>query len=132
MSLGLFALCLLLSRKDTGPRRVGLVGLGAGDAVPVHLLTREAMAIYSRHLKPGGVLALHLSNLHLDLTEVAMALGREMNWRTSVISTPASSQLVSVGAVWVLMDRGPSGHGPPPGPGLLWTDEHSSLLHVLR
>ncbi len=191
---------VLLSRKDTGPRRVGLVGLGAGalasygrvgdvfrfyeinplvvgmatgyftylsdsqarvevvlgasrvmlsreadqqfdvlvvdaftgDSVPVHLLTREAMAIYFRHLKPGGVLALHLSNLHLDLTKVAVALGREMNWRTTVISTPANRQLDSVGAVWVLMDRRPNESGPQPGPGLLWTDEHSSLLQVLR
>ncbi len=123
---------IMLSREPDQRFDVLAVDAFTGDSVPVHLLTREAMAIYSRHLKPDGVLALHLSNLHLDLTKVALALGREMNWRTSVISTPADRQLESVGAVWVLMDRSPVGRGLPPSPGPLWTDERSSLLQVLR
>lgn len=192
---------LLLGREETEPRRVGLVGLGAGalaaygragdvfrfyeinplvvematkhftylsdsparvevvlgdarlelakeadlgldvlvvdaftgDSVPVHLLTREAMEIYGRHVKADGVIALHLSNLHLDLTRVALALGRDMGWRAAVLSTPANEELDSVGAVWVLMDRKPD--EPPaavPDPRLLWTDDSSSLLPILR
>ena len=46
----------------------------SSDAIPVHLLTREAFALYFRHLQPGGVLAVHVSNKHLDLEPVvAMA-----------------------------------------------------------
>ncbi|MBA3975476.1 MAG: hypothetical protein C0504_14820 [Candidatus Solibacter sp.] len=125
---------IMLSRQPDQHFDVLAVDAFTGDSVPVHLLTREAMAIYSRHLKPDGVLALHLSNLHLDLTKVALAHGRELNWRSSVIATPADSRFDSVGAVWVLMSRGQAGPGLPSGPGTgpVWTDEHSSLLHVLR
>jgi hypothetical protein len=54
------------------PSRADLLVLDAfsGDAIPVHLLTREAFAIYFRHLKPGGLLAVHTSNLHLRLAPV--------------------------------------------------------------
>lgn len=192
---------MLLSREGTGPRRIGLVGLGAGalasyaregdvfrfyeinplvvrmattnftyladsparselvlgdarlvlarepdqqfdalvvdaftgDSVPVHLLTREAMQIYARHVKPDGVLALHLSNLHLDLTKVALALGRDLGWRAATLSTPPQAELDSVGAVWVLMDRKPDDeHASARDPRLLWTDDYSSLLTVLK
>ncbi len=40
------------------------------DAIPVHLLTREAFALYFRHLKPAGILAVHVSNRYLDLVPV--------------------------------------------------------------
>ena len=42
----------------------------SGDAIPVHLLTREAFEIYLRHMKPGGIIAVHISNRHLDLEPV--------------------------------------------------------------
>ena len=42
----------------------------AGDAIPVHLLTREAFDIYWRHLKPDGVLAVHISNQYLNLAPI--------------------------------------------------------------
>src|SRR5262249_25676796 len=46
----------------------------AGDSIPTHLLTDEAMKTYVRHLKPSGVLAFHISNSHLDLEPVIRAL----------------------------------------------------------
>lgn len=103
-----------------------------GDSVPVHLLTREAMRIYTRHVKPDGVIAMHVSNLHLDLTRAALALGRDAGWRAAALSTPASEDLDSVGAVWVLMDRRPDPSPPPAAPRLPWTDDHSSLLPIFR
>lgn len=42
----------------------------SGDAIPVHLLTREAIDLYWEHLKPDGILAFHISNLHFNLTDV--------------------------------------------------------------
>jgi hypothetical protein len=125
---------VMLSRQPDQRFDVLAVDAFTGDSVPVHLLTREAMAVYSRHLKPDGVLALHLSNLHLELTQVAVAMGREMNWRSSVIATPADSRFESAGAIWVLMSRGQSVPAPSTRTvsGPVWTDEHSSLLQVLR
>ena len=40
------------------------------DAIPIHLLTREAYQIYLRHLKPDGILIFHISNRYLDLEPV--------------------------------------------------------------
>src|SRR5690606_33296318 len=41
----------------------------SGDSIPIHLLTREAFALYFEHLKPDGVLAIHITNIHLDLAD---------------------------------------------------------------
>jgi hypothetical protein len=49
----------------------------SSDAIPIHLLTREALAVYFRHLKPDGILALHISNRYLDLEPVC-ARGAEL------------------------------------------------------
>ena len=50
--------------KDTAPIAF------SSDAIPVHLLTKEAMELYFRHLKPDGILAVHISNRYLDLQPV--------------------------------------------------------------
>ncbi|MCH8218993.1 MAG: fused MFS/spermidine synthase, partial [Planctomycetes bacterium] len=47
----------------------------SGGAVPVHLLTKEAFEVYLRHLNPDGVLAVHITNIHLDLAPVVRRLG---------------------------------------------------------
>jgi SAM-dependent methyltransferase len=49
----------------------------SADAIPVHLLTREALALYRRKLAPGGVIALHISNQYFDLAPVVAALARD-------------------------------------------------------
>ena len=49
-----------------------------GDAIPTHLLTREAGAIYRRHLAQGGVLAIHITNGHVELLPVAEGLARSL------------------------------------------------------
>ena len=47
----------------------------SGDAIPIHLLTREAIALYERHLAPGGVILYHVSNQYLDLAPEVALLG---------------------------------------------------------
>jgi protein-L-isoaspartate O-methyltransferase len=49
----------------------------SSDAIPVHLLTREAVALYFRKLAPGGILIVHISNRNLDLAPIVAALGRD-------------------------------------------------------
>src|SRR5579872_7350574 len=76
---------LTLERQlaNEGPQNYDILAVDAfsSDAIPVHLLTREAIQLYFRHLKPEGVLALHISNRYLDLKPVceggATAVGRE-------------------------------------------------------
>ena len=52
----------------------------SSDSIPVHLLTREALALYVRKLAPGGVLAFHISNLYLDLKPALGNLARDADW----------------------------------------------------
>lgn len=115
-------------------------------AVPVHLLTKEAIALYMRRLRPGGTLLLHVSNRYLDLRPMLAASTREMGLfgackRTTQIgkrteeNTPSSWAMVSadpdavrtliIKAGW--MDLG----DPAFAHGKSWTDRHASLLPVL-
>jgi hypothetical protein len=114
-----------------------------GDAIPVHLLTREAFVLYFRHLKPGGVLAVHISNQHLNLAPVvagaAMALGKEA---VMLKNEPDGRRGIS-GATWVMagFPQGFLGQSEAEkggriltaaSPRILWTDDYSSLLKILK
>ncbi len=72
---------LVLEREPPQAYDVLVVDAFSSDAIPTHLLTREAFAAYLRHLAPGGVLAVHITNRYVDLKPVvrgaAVALGLE-------------------------------------------------------
>ena len=110
----------------------------AGDAIPVHLLTREAFAVYRRHLAPGGVLAVHVTNRHLDLRPVVRAgadsLGFAARWfhdfrpTSDVIYSPSDWMALGADEAWIaglpnaqVVDRATP-----------WTDEAASLFPLLR
>jgi SAM-dependent methyltransferase len=124
----------------------GLLVLDAfsSDAVPVHLLTREAIALYLRKLAPGGVLAFHLSNRYLALEEIvaggATAEGLVGLARVGGVTPSEASQGKSP-ASWVVLARSASdltplapfaGWHPLPRAGRGWTDDASSLWSVLH
>jgi hypothetical protein len=109
----------------------------SGDSVPVHLLTREAFSVYRRALAPGGVLAVHVSNLHLDLERVVRGLAGDMGLASVLVRQDSRDDSLSE---WVLVPSDerflaqldslgapPSGRAP-----VVWTDQFSSLLSVLR
>jgi hypothetical protein len=129
-----------------GDGTFGLLVLDAfsSDAVPAHLLTREAMALYLRKLSPGGVLAVHLSNRFLDLEPVvagsAAAAGLSGLVRFDQV-TPERARLLETSSRWMLLARSPADLAPlgrnqrwvPPrrsGPG--WTDDASDLWGSLH
>jgi SAM-dependent methyltransferase len=110
----------------------------SSDSVPVHLLTREAMALYLTHLAPGGVLAFHLSNRSLELVPVAARVGRELGLEAAVIRADAKSNW-ALPSRWLLLahSRGAFAGLPltdehPPSDGPLWTDDFSSLWRAVR
>ena len=72
-----------LSLDGEPPQEFDVLALDAfsGDAIPVHLLSREAFQLYFRHLKPEGVLALHVTNRSLDLPPVVQKTAQEFNCR---------------------------------------------------
>jgi SAM-dependent methyltransferase len=76
-----------LSLERQAPQHFNVLVLDAfsGDAIPTHLLTREAFEIYERHRAPGGVIAVHISNRYLDLAPVVRGLAEHFNLRTTRI-----------------------------------------------
>lgn len=112
-----------------------LVDAFSGDSVPVHLLTREAATLYWRHLKPNGVLALHVTNNYLDLPPLVRAVfGGE---RPIVLArNPPEPENGVLYSAWVLIGDRPSigslGEPIPERRGLRpWTDDYSNLLSIL-
>ncbi|MCY1019640.1 ferrichrome ABC transporter permease [Pyxidicoccus sp. MSG2] len=117
----------------------------SSDSVPVHLLTQEAVALYVRHLAPHGVLALHISNVHLDLLPLTLAHARALGLRATFVFHETKG--AALRSNWMLMspDRefswGPTfvqaearvrRLGLRGEPDFTWTDEQSSVLRVLR
>ena len=115
------------------------------DAVPVHLLTEEAFAVYGRHLKPDGVLAVHVSNLNVDLEPVVLNLACHSNYEVAIVDYPAPrDQPWILRSVWMLLSHRkeiiksstmrtaarPAETDPAKIP--LWTDDFASLFQILR
>ncbi len=113
----------------------------SGDAIPVHLLTAEAMRVYRRHLRPGGVLAVHISNQYLDLGPVVGALAREAGMEARLVVTGGMANRGEYTARWVLLTDREGWFDAPefaavaervPVGERVWTDDYSSLLPVVR
>jgi len=130
-----------------GPLGFDILVLDAftGDAVPAHLLTREAFAIYLRHLQPDGVLAVHISNRHLDLSPLIRGLSRDAALRGVLIDNePPPARSMYEPSQWVLLTRNAAFLADSAimarvdtayqqdTRAVLWTDDYSNLLSVLR
>lgn len=115
----------------------------SSDAIPVHLLTVEALDLYLERLRPAGVLAIHVSNNYLDLAPVvrALALARKLAW--TKIDARGDKRAGTSPSEWMLLARSPDAldspeirsaslAAPQAGGSLLWTDDYSSLLPLLR
>lgn len=131
---------LALEFEDPQEFDVLVLDAFSGDAIPVHLLTQEAMEVYLKHLKTDGVLACHISNLHFDLRPVVAGLAREFGMAAVVRRSDSDSQTGAQAALWVLLSRYPQSLGIAVGlesnnesnrPPVLWTDDRSNLLEVL-
>ncbi|MCE9670583.1 ferrichrome ABC transporter permease [Myxococcus stipitatus] len=134
-----------LERGEPGNFDVLALDVFSSDAVPVHLLTAEAVALYKKHLAPHGVLALHISNVHLDLVPVTLAHARMLGMHAAYVFHDTQGDALR--SNWMLLspDRefswGPTFTratarvrrlGLRGEPDFVWTDDRSSVLHVLR
>jgi hypothetical protein len=115
----------------------------SGDSVPVHLLTVEAFRLYASHLKPGGVLAVHVSNKFLELAPIVELAARRLNKPAVLVMNEESEQERVYRAFWVLVSDNPvviddeevraKARDIGARPGLRpWADNYSSLYAVLR
>jgi hypothetical protein len=115
----------------------------SGDAIPLHLLTAEAIALYQSRLAPKGVLLFHISSQYLDLApELALQAGNA-GMHALMVHSEADEAKGLFASDWVLLSadaalpRNPdianAGKSLPSMPGLrLWTDDYSSLLPLLK
>lgn len=78
---------LAMERESPQQFDVLLLDAFSGDSVPVHLLTREAFAIYQRHMKPDGIIAVHITNSYLVLAPVIEKIAKEVGYKTTRIAT---------------------------------------------
>src|SRR3954470_15480219 len=82
---------LSLARRPPGRLDLLAVDGFSSDAIPIHLLTREALQVYRRALKPEGLLLVHISNRYLDLEPVLAAAAKSDGWHAAALDyTPAS------------------------------------------
>jgi hypothetical protein len=123
------------------PNQFDLLVLDAfsSDAIPVHLLTAEAFDLYRRHLAGEAVVAVHISNQHLDLEPVVARQAERLGWAAVVVHNEDDEALGTLPANWVLLSARPERlRGLSPRPALsqphvpLWTDEYASLLPVMK
>ena len=112
----------------------------SGDSIPVHLLTKEAFELYRKHLRVDGVLAVHITNRHLDLRPVVASLASSLGLKAATVDHFASDDGLSYTSRWILLSdseqffsniasQSVTVLGPMNGD--LWTDEYSNLLNVL-
>jgi len=133
-----------LSLEREPPQRFDVLAVDAfsSDSIPVHLLTREAMQLYFRHLRPDGILAVHISNRYLDLRPVIEGETKATGHVARLVDNADDSTEEVFQATWVLVTA--------PNPGFdpevisdstelvsrrtvrLWTDDYSNLFEILK
>jgi SAM-dependent methyltransferase len=133
-----------LTMEREPPQHYDILAIDAfsSDSIPVHLLTREAMAVYLRHLKPGGVIAFHVTNRFLNLPPVVKRIAQDLGLHAVLIEDDAKEGDLS-STDWVLVTRDKTllerpeiaGHTAPIDdiPGLrVWTDDYNNLFRILK
>ncbi len=134
---------LSLERQTPQGFDVLAVDAFSGDAIPVHLLTREAFALYFRHLKPDGVLAVHISNKYIDLAPVVAKEAAQLGRPAVEVYSAGDDRKAILRARWVLItsdhvflaqpETRQAGRLVAIASGFpLWTDDYSSLLRLLK
>ncbi len=133
-----------LSLEAEPPQQFDVLAVDAfvSDAIPIHLLTREAIALYWRHLKPDGVLAVHISNSYVDLAPIVGSAAAESGKQARSIYNASDADKGIRASTWVLVtsrdglfDRPALQYAKPvdaPANFRAWTDDYSNLWRVFR
>jgi spermidine synthase len=137
---------LTLADAPDGSYDLIILDAFSGDAVPVHLLTREAIATYVSKLAPRGTLAVHTSNLYVNIPPVLAAAANEarlaMLMRDDSEPTPQEEAAGKCPSQWVALARDAHDLSPllqtsrwshfTSAPSRLWTDDYSDVIGVMR
>jgi hypothetical protein len=116
----------------------------SSDAIPIHLLTREALATYFRHLKPLGILAVHISNRYLDLAPVCALGARDFEKIATIVADDGDENDFELPSTWVLLtsnltwfqshsfDGADLSTAVAPARFREWTDNYSNVFQFLK
>ncbi|HSA89917.1 MAG TPA: fused MFS/spermidine synthase [Burkholderiales bacterium] len=137
---------LALEREP--PRHFDVLAVDAfsSDAIPVHLITREALGVYLRHVEPDGIVAFHVSNRFLDLVPVVARLAKEHGVHAVLVRDDPDEEedYQRSRTDWVLVSRDPAalkrkeiverGAVDPEvrSDWRTWTDDYSNLIQILK
>ena len=102
---------LELERVADGTHDLLILDAFSSDAIPVHLLTVEALGDAMRTVAPGGLLAVHVSNRYYDLGPAVAAAARDLGLaalRRTYAPTPAGKEIGAIGSIWVVLARDPA------------------------
>jgi hypothetical protein len=115
----------------------------SSDSIPVHLVTKEAFALYLEHLAPDGIIAAHITNLHLDLQPVFWELAQYYGLSMQRVEYSGDSK-GGYASHWILLARDPALLEIPAIQEhsvdlnaystniKLWTDNYSNLFQILK
>lgn len=136
---------LLLENREQARYDLLVLDAFSSDAIPAHLLTLEAMTLYRNRLSTDGVLAVHVSNNHLDLVPLVHRLADSVGLHSRLIQSDADADTATRAAKWIVVapsrsslwnhpelavsripDRSTIDRAP------LWTDQHHNLASVLN
>jgi SAM-dependent methyltransferase len=133
---------LSLERESLENFDVLAVDAFSSESVPVHLLTREAIELYFRHLKPDGILAVNISNRFVDLEPLVDGQCRALGKTGRRVDNEDDDSQDVFAASWMLATSPASGFDKlildgsaniQPGRQIrLWTDDYSNLFQILR
>ncbi|PYP80142.1 MAG: hypothetical protein DMD35_05135 [Gemmatimonadetes bacterium] len=134
-----------VSLAGEAPQRydVLIVDAFSGDAIPAHLLTAQALEVYRRHLAPGGIVAFHVSNRFLELAPVLEQLARNAGIQAVRVINTEDLKREVFGSEWILVTASAEFLANPtvvraqqpidvPAGLHLWTDDYSSLFHIIK
>ena len=136
-----------LNLEREPPQDFDLLAVDAfsSDAIPVHLITKEALAVYLRHMKPDGIVAFHVSNRFLNLVPVVARIAKENGAHAMLVSDSGKDgDEDHTTTDWVLVSRDPgalaapeieevSPEAPEERPDWrAWTDDYSNLVQILK
>src|SRR6266480_7690424 len=132
--------------NDTATTEIYTLSLHDALPIPVHLITREALGVYLRHVTPHGIVAFHVSNRFLDLVPVVARIAREHAVHAVVVRDEPDDDDDSLRSKsdWVLVSRDAAalqapaivdaGAVPPEDrpDWRTWTDDYSNLIQILK
>jgi spermidine synthase len=137
---------LTLEREPPQNFDVLAVDAFSSDAIPVHLITKEALGIYLKHMKSDGIVAFHVSNRFLDLIPVVARLAKEQGAHAVLVNDDPDDEDESLRSRsdWVLVSRDPAAlereaivaggaqEAEDRPEWRTWTDDYSNLIQILK